>query len=107
MPLMPLTETPKIVEGDLIHDHPARGIIMNAQTPQAFSFPEIFAAYELAHREGFKATDDAMIWDRYKGVLFHGLRENARTAKSLLRKISWQVYPHWNRTLSKCLLVLA
>jgi len=80
LPLMPLTETPKIVEGDLIHDHPARGIIMSAQTPQAFSFPEILAAYELAHREGFKATDDAMIWDRYVGPVswIEGERQNRK-----------------------------
>jgi len=80
LPLMPLTETPKVVEGGLIHDHPARGIIMCAQTPQAFSLMEILAAHELAHLEGFRATDDSMIWDHYVGPVswIEGERKNRK-----------------------------
>jgi len=67
LPLTALTETPKIIEGEYIHTHPARTHMMTAQTPQAFSFPEILAAHELAAREHYSATDDAMIWDHYVG----------------------------------------
>jgi 2-C-methyl-D-erythritol 4-phosphate cytidylyltransferase/2-C-methyl-D-erythritol 2,4-cyclodiphosphate synthase len=80
LPLTPLTETPKIVEGEYIHAHPARAQMMTAQTPQAFSFPEILAAHELAHQEHYSVTDDAMIWDHYVGPVFwvEGERQNRK-----------------------------
>jgi len=80
LPLIPLTETPKIVEGEYIHTHLARAHTMTAQTPQAFSFPEILAAHELAHQEQYKATDDAMIWDHYVGPVrwIEGERQNRK-----------------------------
>jgi 2-C-methyl-D-erythritol 4-phosphate cytidylyltransferase/2-C-methyl-D-erythritol 2,4-cyclodiphosphate synthase len=80
LPLIPLTETPKIVEGEYIHTHPARTHMMTAQTPQAFSFPEILAAHELALQEKYSATDDAMIWDHYVGPVFwvEGERQNRK-----------------------------
>jgi 2-C-methyl-D-erythritol 4-phosphate cytidylyltransferase/2-C-methyl-D-erythritol 2,4-cyclodiphosphate synthase len=80
LPLAPLAETPKIVEGQLVRTHPSRSHVMTAQTPQAFSFPEILAAHELAAGEGYVATDDAMIWDYYVGPVFwiEGERRNRK-----------------------------
>jgi 2-C-methyl-D-erythritol 4-phosphate cytidylyltransferase/2-C-methyl-D-erythritol 2,4-cyclodiphosphate synthase len=80
LPLTALTETPKIIEGEYIHTHPARTHMMTAQTPQAFSFPEILAAHELAAREHYSATDDAMIWDHYVGPVswVEGERRNRK-----------------------------
>ncbi len=80
LPLAPLVETPKIVKGQVVHTHPSRAHVMTAQTPQAFSFPEILAAHELAAREGYVATDDAMIWDHYVGPVFwiEGERQNRK-----------------------------
>lgn len=80
LPLAPLVETPKIVEGQVVHAHPPRAHVMTAQTPQAFSFPEILSAHELAAREGYAATDDAMVWDHYVGPVFwiEGERQNRK-----------------------------
>ncbi len=80
LPLLPLTDTPKAVDGDAVVDHPSRLSMMTAQTPQIFSFPEILEAHELAARENFAATDDAMIWDRSIGPVawVHGERENRK-----------------------------
>lgn len=80
LPLMQLTETPKAVEGETVVGHPSRASMMTAQTPQIFSFPEILEAHELAAREGFAATDDAMIWDHYIGPVawVAGTRENRK-----------------------------
>lgn len=80
LPLVPLIETPKIIEGGHIERHPARINMMTAQTPQAFSFPEILAAHELALKEGYEATDDSMIWDHYVGPVswIEGERRNQK-----------------------------
>jgi len=67
LPLMPLIETPKMIDGEFICAHPNRLMVMTAQTPQIFSFPEILEAHELAAKEKFLSTDDAMIWDHFIG----------------------------------------
>ncbi len=80
LPLLPLTETPKMVDATRVLEHPPRHLIMTAQTPQIFSFPEILEAHELAAREHFAATDDAMIWDHYVGPVawVDGERKNRK-----------------------------
>jgi 2-C-methyl-D-erythritol 4-phosphate cytidylyltransferase/2-C-methyl-D-erythritol 2,4-cyclodiphosphate synthase len=103
LPLMALTETPKIVEGEYIHTHPARTLTMTAQTPQAFSFPEILAAHELALQENYIATDDAMIWDHYVGPVswVEGERQNRKitfkkdimNASALRAGIGYDIHP--------------
>ena len=83
IPLLPLTETPKEIappsggpgaSGDdavLIQRHLKRALVGAAQTPQAFAFPEIFAAHEQAateeHLTGREFTDDAEIWAAFCG----------------------------------------
>jgi 2-C-methyl-D-erythritol 4-phosphate cytidylyltransferase len=72
IPLVPFTDTPKeIDEGGRIIRHLTRSRLGGAQTPQAFSFPEILAAHEKAaerecteHRE---YTDDAEVWGEFIG----------------------------------------
>jgi len=80
-PLVSLTETPK--ETNLLLDdtfgsspvyvkqHLRRACIGVSQTPQAFAFPEIFAAHkQAAAREndtGVEFTDDAEIWGEFRG----------------------------------------
>lgn len=80
LPLMPLTETPKTVDGGFVSGHPLRISTMTAQTPQIFSFSEILEAHELAAHENFEATDDAMIWDCYIGPIawVAGERQNRK-----------------------------
>ncbi|MDR2185064.1 MAG: 2-C-methyl-D-erythritol 4-phosphate cytidylyltransferase [Treponema sp.] len=72
IPLLPLTETPKEVDGDgFIKRHLRRAFVGGAQTPQGFAFPRILRAHEQAAerelREGRDYTDDAEVWGEFAG----------------------------------------
>jgi 2-C-methyl-D-erythritol 4-phosphate cytidylyltransferase/2-C-methyl-D-erythritol 4-phosphate cytidylyltransferase/2-C-methyl-D-erythritol 2,4-cyclodiphosphate synthase len=72
IPLLPFTDTPKeLDEGGRIIRHLKRNRSGGAQTPQAFSFPEILAAHEqAAERECLEKkeyTDDAEVWGEFAG----------------------------------------
>jgi 2-C-methyl-D-erythritol 4-phosphate cytidylyltransferase len=81
IPLLPLTETPKETDMPL---YPANGLpnagpvfisrnlrranTGTAQTPQAFTFPEILSAHErAAEHEHAEYTDDAEVWSVFNG----------------------------------------
>jgi 2-C-methyl-D-erythritol 4-phosphate cytidylyltransferase len=72
IPLLPFTDTPKELdeEGRIIR-HLQRSRSGGAQTPQAFSFPEILAAHEQAaereYLEKREYTDDAEVWGEFNG----------------------------------------
>lgn len=62
---VPVKDTVKIVEPDgRISSTPERSTLWSIQTPQAFRVDELTAAHELASREGFIGTDDAMLLER-------------------------------------------
>jgi 2-C-methyl-D-erythritol 4-phosphate cytidylyltransferase len=44
-----------------------RNVIYSIQTPQVFKFKELFTAYKYADEEGFYATDDAGLFEKYIG----------------------------------------
>jgi 2-C-methyl-D-erythritol 4-phosphate cytidylyltransferase/2-C-methyl-D-erythritol 4-phosphate cytidylyltransferase/2-C-methyl-D-erythritol 2,4-cyclodiphosphate synthase len=72
IPLTPLLETPKEVDGGgLILKHLRRSNMGLAQTPQAFAFPRILQAHERAAEQaaerGAEYTDDAEIWGEFCG----------------------------------------
>ena len=79
IPLLPLTDTPKeisfpVVTGTalpVITRHLRRDVTGIAQTPQAFAYPEIFAAQGKAARQekaGLREyTDDAEVWGEFCG----------------------------------------
>jgi 2-C-methyl-D-erythritol 4-phosphate cytidylyltransferase len=77
VPLLPLVETPKeLVPGPaaglfFITRHLRRAAVGTAQTPQAFSFPEILRAHHKAAdrelAEGIEYTDDAEVWGEFCG----------------------------------------
>jgi 2-C-methyl-D-erythritol 4-phosphate cytidylyltransferase len=72
VPLLPLTETPKeFDEAGFVRRHLRRSSVGGAQTPQAFAFPEILRAHELAAerelREQYEYTDDAEVWGEFIG----------------------------------------
>ncbi|MDR2021191.1 MAG: 2-C-methyl-D-erythritol 4-phosphate cytidylyltransferase [Treponema sp.] len=72
IPLLPLTETPKEIDGQgFIKRHLRRALVGGAQTPQGFVFPRILRAHEQAAerelREGRDYTDDAEIWGEFAG----------------------------------------
>jgi len=67
LPLLPLTETPKAVDAQgFILRHLKRATLGIAQTPQAFHFPRLLAAYQKAAREGAgaleKYPDPGALW---------------------------------------------
>jgi 2-C-methyl-D-erythritol 4-phosphate cytidylyltransferase len=75
IPLLPLTDTPKEVDGEgFIKRHLRRVTVGGAQTPQGFSFPEILRAHEKAaereNAEGRVYTDDAEVWGEFLGPVF-------------------------------------
>lgn len=62
---VPVKDTVKIVEPDgKIASTPDRSTVWAIQTPQAFRVRDLAAAHELAMREGFTGTDDAMLVER-------------------------------------------
>ncbi|MDR3145785.1 MAG: 2-C-methyl-D-erythritol 4-phosphate cytidylyltransferase [Treponema sp.] len=72
IPLLPLVETPKEVDGKgFILRHLRRAGAGTAQTPQGFLFPEILRAHEKAAEkelaEGYEYTDDAEVWGEFCG----------------------------------------
>jgi 2-C-methyl-D-erythritol 4-phosphate cytidylyltransferase len=89
IPLLPITDTPKecytpFADGGkpvLIKNHLDRRNTGLAQTPQAFAFPEILRAHELAAKTvGEEFTDDAQIWGRFCGsvAVIPGSAENKK-----------------------------
>lgn len=65
---VPVTDTIKQVDEDgTIAGTPDRARLWHAQTPQGFPLDELLRAYRLAREEGFAATDDAALYERYVG----------------------------------------
>jgi len=69
IPVLSVTDTPKIIESEehFVTQHLKRAIVGLAQTPQGFKFPEILYAHEKAASVDEEFTDDAEIWDRFRG----------------------------------------
>ena len=75
---MPSKDTVKLADSSgYIKETPDRKIVWNIQTPQIFSYPEIYSAYQKAKQEGMQGiTDDAMVMEQY-GSLKVKLEEGA------------------------------
>ena len=65
----PVTDTIKQVGSDGIVSTPDRASLFAVQTPQTFRKNLLLAAHESAAREGFVATDDAALFERYCGAV--------------------------------------
>ncbi|MDF2925301.1 MAG: 2-C-methyl-D-erythritol 4-phosphate cytidylyltransferase [Paenibacillaceae bacterium] len=62
---VPVKDTIKVVGAQgRIESTPERSTLWAIQTPQAFRVTELAAAHELACREGYSGTDDAMLVER-------------------------------------------
>lgn len=61
---VPVTATIKTANQDVVETTLSRSGLWEIQTPQIFAYDWIFPAYEEAIREGFQATDDAMMVER-------------------------------------------
>lgn len=64
---VPAVDTVKMVRNGLIEVTLERQHVYMAQTPQIFSLKLLLKAYQEAFKEGFVATDDASIVEKYGG----------------------------------------
>ncbi len=80
---LPVTDTLKRVEGDTIVTTVERQGLWRAQTPQAFPRDMIVDAHRRAAEEGFLATDDAALVERYGGrvVVVEGDQRNLKITR--------------------------
>lgn len=65
---MPVKDTIKCVDSEgKVYDTPDRSVLWQIQTPQAFSFPKLWNAYQLLQQSNQTAgiTDDAMVWETW------------------------------------------
>ncbi len=65
----PVVDTIKQVHSDGCVSTPDRSTLFAVQTPQSFEFKKLLAAHERAIAEGFVATDDAALFERYYGTV--------------------------------------
>lgn len=66
---VPVKDTIKEAEGEIIIRTLRRDSLWAIQTPQVFYFRAIFSAYEKAIKEQFYSTDDAALVERYGGKI--------------------------------------
>ena len=64
---VPVKDTIKETEGDIIRRTLKRDSLWAIQTPQVFHYITIFSVYERAMKEGFYSTDDAALIEEYGG----------------------------------------
>jgi 2-C-methyl-D-erythritol 4-phosphate cytidylyltransferase len=64
IPVVPVTDTVKRIDGIRVVDTVDRRDLVNAQTPQAFRVAALREAHERAAADGEAATDDAMLLER-------------------------------------------
>lgn len=77
---LPARDTIKQVEGEVIAATLDRKTIWQAQTPQAFPYRDLLAAYERSRKEGWEVTDDASIMERagFRVRVIEGPPENIK-----------------------------
>ena len=66
---VPVKDTIKNVQGNIVISTPPRDTLWQAQTPQSFRFGTIFNAHRSAAAEGFIGTDDASLIERSGGTV--------------------------------------
>jgi 2-C-methyl-D-erythritol 4-phosphate cytidylyltransferase len=69
IPVVPVTDTVKRIDGIRVVDTVDRTELANSQTPQAFRVPALREAHERATADGDAATDDAMLLERIATVV--------------------------------------
>jgi 2-C-methyl-D-erythritol 4-phosphate cytidylyltransferase len=69
IPGVPVKDTIKETEDGFVRKTLRRGSLWAVQTPQAFPCKKILRAYDEAAREGYYATDDAALIERYGGTV--------------------------------------
>ena len=66
--MVPCKDTIKITENGYIAETLPREKLMAAQTPQAFRTEPLLTCMKKAEAEGFQATDECSVWERYSAA---------------------------------------
>lgn len=77
---VPVKDTIKTVQNEIVKDTPPRESLWQAQTPQSFRFGKIFQAHLSAEADGFSGTDDASLIEHVGGEV-HIIRGDYRNIK--------------------------
>ena len=80
IPVSPVKNTIKQVNGNLVVSTPARETLVQVYTPQAFAYSLIKQCYDLAREEGFYSTDDAALAEHY-GYPVHTFTDTSANLK--------------------------
>ena len=80
VPVLPMIETVKRIREGRIEGTEPRESLALAQTPQAFVAPALRTAHEQAARDGFEASDDALLLERsgFRVRAIEGERSNLK-----------------------------
>jgi len=89
VPLEPVTDTVKVVRGNMIVETLDRSALWRAQTPQGSSLKQLLEASEKAEEEGFAATDESGLLER------SGFRVRAVKGEKGNIKITWKEDLNW------------
>ena len=66
--MVPTVDTPKIVDDGYVTETIQRDRVYRAQTPQCFKTELIRQCHQQAQEQGFVATDDAQLVERFSQV---------------------------------------
>ncbi len=64
IPMEPVTDTVKVVKGNMVVETLDRSVLRQAQTPQGSEFRQLLDASEKAAADGFMGTDESSILER-------------------------------------------
>lgn len=84
IPVESVTDTVKLVDGDIVEKTLNRNVLKLVQTPQVFSAKLLIDAYEAAYSEGYYGTDDASLVER-TGAEVHIVDGNSSNIKLTTR----------------------
>jgi 2-C-methyl-D-erythritol 4-phosphate cytidylyltransferase len=77
---VPVVDTVKVADGEVVERTLLRSTLWSAQTPQAFRFDLLNSCYREAYKYGYYATDDSELVERggVKPKLVMGSRKNIK-----------------------------
>lgn len=77
---VPVKDTIKIVDEDIVESTPERSTLWAAQTPQTFKYKLLVEAYEKAYKNNYYGTDDSMLVENMgqKVTMIMGSYENIK-----------------------------
>lgn len=91
VPMEPVTDTVKVIKGNMVVETLDRGMLWRAQTPQGSELQQLLDASEKALEEGFTGTDESGLLERA------GLPVRAVEGEKSNIKITWKDDLDWRK----------